>query len=107
MVFALLESGPGPRLTGLPELVVRGLGGVDAAELLDSAVPWPLDPQVRDRLLAESHGNPLALIELPRGLTATEMAFGGSPTHLLNRLEQGFVRQLELLPRQSRRLLLA
>jgi DNA-binding CsgD family transcriptional regulator len=111
MVFAVRESDTEPRLTGLPELVVRGLGSVDAAELLDSAVPWPLDPRVRDRLLAESHGNPLALTELPRGLTATEMAFGGnaagSPTPLLNRLEQGFVRQLELLPQQSRHLLLA
>ena len=63
---------------GLPELVVRGLGSDDAAALLESAVPWPLDPRVRDRVLAESHGNPLALLELPRGLTATELAFGGA-----------------------------
>lgn len=111
MVFAVRETDTAPRLAGLPELVVRGLRTSDAAELLASAVPWPLDPRVRDRVLAESHGNPLALTELPRELTATELAFGGnganSPTPLVNRIEQGFVRQLGLLPPQSRRLLLA
>ena len=111
MVFAVRETDTEPRLAGLPELVVRGLRSGDAADLLESAVPWPLDPRVRDRVLAESHGNPLALTELPRELTATELAFGGngasSPTPLVNRLEQGFVRQLGLLPPQSRHLLLA
>ena len=111
MVFAVRETDTGPRLAGLPELAVRGLRSGDAAVLLEQAVPWPLDPRVRDRVLAESHGNPLALTELPRGLTATELAFGGSgassPTPLVNRLEQGFVRQLDLLPPQSRHLLLA
>ena len=98
-------------LAGLPDLVVRGLRSGDAADLLESAVPWPLDPRVRDQVLAESHGNPLALTELPRELTATEMAFGGngvsSPTPPVSRLEQGFMRQLGLLPPQSRHLLLA
>lgn len=111
MVFAVRGTDEGPKLAGLPELIVRGLSSGDAAALLESAVPWPLDPRVRDRVLAESHGNPLALLELPRGLTATELAFGGTgggnPTPLVNRLEQGFVRQLGLLPRQSRTLLLA
>ena len=78
MVFAVRETDTGPRLAGLPELAVRGLRSGDAAELLEQAVPWPLDPRVRDRVLAESHGNPLALTELPRGLTATELAFGGN-----------------------------
>ena len=111
MVFAVRSTDAVPRLAGLPELVVRGLRRGDAADLLDSAVPWPLDPRVRDRILAESHGNPRALTELPRDLTATELAFGGnganSPTPLANRVEQGFVRQLRLLPPETRRLLLA
>ena len=67
----------GAALAGLPELVVRGLSSRDAAALLDSAVTGALDPAVRDRILAESHGNPLALLELPRGLSAAELAFGG------------------------------
>ena len=68
--------------------------------------------RVRDRILAESHGNPLALLELPRGLSATELAFGAvgaaGATPLVQRLEQGFLRQAgAACPRQSRRLLLA
>ena len=74
-------------------------------------MPGVLDSGVRDRILAESHGNPLALLELPRGLSATELAFGAvsaaGATPLVHRLEQGFLRQLTPLPRQSRRLLLA
>src|SRR3712207_7538479 len=57
---------------------VPGLPGRDAAALLDSAVTGTLDPRVRDRILAESNGNPLALLELPRGLSAAELAFGGA-----------------------------
>ena len=110
MVFAVRESDEEPRLTGFPELVVRGLSAGDAAALLESAVPGALDPRVRDRILAESHGNPLALLELPRGLSAAELAFGGdagaSATPLVQRLEQGFLRQVASLPRQSLRLLL-
>jgi DNA-binding CsgD family transcriptional regulator len=109
MVFAVRETEE-PRLTGFPELVVRPLGSGDAAALLESVVPWALDPRVRDRVVAESHGNPLALLELPRGLTATELAFGGTGASdsgpLVNRLERRFVRQLRLLPWQARQLLL-
>jgi DNA-binding CsgD family transcriptional regulator/tetratricopeptide (TPR) repeat protein len=111
MVFAVRETDTESLLPGLPELLVRGLRNGDAAELLEQAVPWPLDRRVRDRVLADSHGNPLALTELPRELTATEIAFGGdegsTPRPLVSRLEQGFRRQLGLLPPQSRHLLLA
>jgi hypothetical protein len=68
-----------------------------------------LDPRVRNRILAESHGNPLALLELARGLPSTELAFGGATrvtSPLADRLEEGFLRQMRLLPEQSRRLLL-
>ena len=65
-----------PELAGLPELVVGGLGDGDARALLDSAIPGRLDERVRDRIVAETRGNPLALLELPRGLTAAELAGG-------------------------------
>ena len=53
----------------MPELVVEGLAAGDARALLDSVLTGPLDVQVRDRIVAETRGNPLALLELPRGLT--------------------------------------
>jgi len=111
LVFAVRESDEEPKLTGLPELWVRGLNLDDATALLESAMPGTLDPRVRNRILAESDGNPLALLELPRALTATELAFGASPGArstgpLTSRLEQGFLRQLNALPPPSRQLLL-
>ena len=63
-------------LAGLPELVIGGLRENDARALLDSALTGPLDARVRDQIIAEAHGNPLALLELPRGLTAAELAGG-------------------------------
>jgi AAA ATPase-like protein len=111
MVFAVRTADDEPGLVGLPELELRGLSSVDAAALLEAAVPGPLDPRIRDRILAECDGNPLALLELPRALTATELAVGdpgaaGTTTGPAGRLEQAFLRQLTPLPRQSRRLLL-
>jgi len=112
LVFAVRETDAEPKLAELPELRLRGLGIDDAAALLESAVPGTLDPRVRNRILAESDGNPLALLELPRALTAAELAFGTaararSTAPLANRLEQGFIRQLTALPQPSRQLLLA
>ena len=111
VVFAISESDDEPSLAGLPELLVHGLGNRDAAALLESGTQGTLDPRVRDRIVAESHGNPLALLELPRALSTAELAFGGATdkeaTPAGHRLEQGFLRQLAPLPRQSRRLLLA
>jgi hypothetical protein len=74
LLFAARE--PGDELRGLPELEVRGLRNGDARELLESVLPGALDERVRDRLVAEAHGNPLALLELPRGLSAEELAGG-------------------------------
>ena len=93
LVFAVRETDEEPKLAGLPELRVRGLAIDDAAALLESAVPGTLDSRVRDRILAESQGNPLALLELPRALTPTELAFGTAPgarstAPLAGRLEQ-------------------
>ena len=111
MAFAVRTSDQLPKLTGLPELVLSGLAGPDAAALLVSAVAGRLDGRVRSRVLAEARGNPLALLELPRQLSSTELAFGtasgpASPTTLISRLEEGFLRQMQDLPEQSRQLLL-
>src|SRR6201990_2230436 len=75
----------------------------------DSALPGPLDDRVRDQIVAETEGNPLALLELPRGLTPAELAGGfGLPDAraLPGRIESSFPRRLKALPRDARRLLL-
>ena len=95
-------------LAGLPELVIGGLREDDARALLDSALTGPLDTLVRDQIVAEAHGNPLALLELPRGWTAAELAGGfglPGPVPLASRIEESFRRQLAALPAQPRRLL--
>ena len=98
---------PGEELAGLPELAVECLGEGDARALLDSALSGPLDEQVRDQIVAETQGNPLALLELPRGLTLAELAGGfGLPgaAPLSGRIEESFRRQLDALPSEARRL---
>jgi DNA-binding CsgD family transcriptional regulator len=105
LVFVARE--PGAELAGLPELVVNGLREEDARALLDAALTGPLDARVRDQIVAETRGNPLALLELPRGLTSAELAGfrlpGAAP--LSGRIEDSFRRQLEALPADTRRLL--
>jgi hypothetical protein len=63
-------------LVGLPELAVHRLRPRDARALLDSVLSVPLDEQVRDRIIAEASGSPLALLEFPRGLSPAELAGG-------------------------------
>jgi DNA-binding CsgD family transcriptional regulator len=110
IVFAARE--PGNELAQLPELEVRGLIDGDARALLSSLTGFRLDRAVRDRIIAETHGNPLALIELPRGLTTTEVAGGfgllvaQDARDLAGRIEEGFVRRLQLLTDDARRVLL-
>jgi DNA-binding CsgD family transcriptional regulator len=96
-------------LTGLPELHVGPLGHRDARALLDSALPGRLDEQVLDRIVVETRGNPLALLELPRGLSPAQLAGGfGLPAAvpLSDQIEESFTRRLAKLPRDARRLLL-
>ena len=76
LVFAVREPSEDDELVGLPELVVTGLGHGDARALLETAITGRLDARVHDRIIAETRGNPLALLELPRGLTAAELAGG-------------------------------
>jgi hypothetical protein len=107
LVFAARE--PVEDLQGLPQLEVTGLGNDDARALLRSTVQFLLDEALRDRIVAETHGNPLALLELPRGLTATELAGGVgllAGQGLTGHIEQSFLRRLDALPEASRQLLL-
>src|SRR3984957_12105196 len=113
LVFATRE--PGEEHRGLPELLVGGLRDWDARELLGSVIKGPLDERVRDRIVAETRGNPLALLELPRGVTPADLAGGfglpnvpglpGAPGSW-GRLEDSFRRRLEVLPAVSQRLML-
>src|SRR3954470_12536459 len=76
MVFAVRDSDGQDGMTGLPQLGVNGLDDVDAGSLLESLVAGPLDVRVRDQVVAETRGNPLAVRELARGLPPAEMAGG-------------------------------
>jgi DNA-binding CsgD family transcriptional regulator len=109
LVFAVRQPSEARELDGLPELLLGGLRASDARALLDSAWPGRLDEAVLNRVVAEARGNPLALLELPRALTPAQLAGGfGLPdvTPLANRIEQSFLRRLESLPDDTRRLLL-
>ena len=96
-------------LAGLPDLAVERLGEDDARTLLDSVLTAPLDARVRDLIVAETRGNPLALLELPRGVTPAELAGGFAfpgVVPLSGRIEESFRRRLEALGAETRRLLL-
>jgi DNA-binding CsgD family transcriptional regulator len=107
LVFSTRD--PGDELEGLPRLPVEGLPTGDARALLGSVLRVPLDEGVRERIVAETRGNPLALLELPRGLTPAELAGGfGLPDApgLSGRIEDSFRRRLVGLPVETQRLLL-
>ena len=97
------------QLAGLPDLLVRALSRDYAQDLLASAISGPLDDRVRDRLLAEAHGNPLALLELPHKLSPVELAGGfGLPGGMpvAGRIEASFRRRVEQFPAATKLLLL-
>jgi DNA-binding CsgD family transcriptional regulator len=106
MIFAVRE--PSADLDGLPGMLVQGLPEADGRALLKSAVAWPLDERVADQIVAETHGNPLALLELPRGLSPAQLAGGfGLPGRaealpLPGRIEDSFLRRVEALPAPAR-----
>jgi DNA-binding CsgD family transcriptional regulator len=107
MLFAARE--PSDLLAALPELVVGELGDADARALLASVIPGRLDERIADQLLAETRGNPLALLELPRGLGSAQLAGGfGLPGALSvqGRIEESFLARLEALPADAQRALL-
>jgi len=111
LVFAVRgEPGEEKEFGNLPVMVIGGLNDNDARALLDSVVPGRLDERVRDRIIAETRGNPLALLELPLGLTAAELAGGfGRPDArpLASVIEQSFLRRVQALPVETQQLLLA
>jgi DNA-binding CsgD family transcriptional regulator len=111
MLFAARQ--PSDDFRGLPELVVEGLPDADARQLLGSVLRGPLDERVRERILAETGGNPLAILELPRGLSPAQLAGGfGLPAaipdagSLSGRIEESFLRRLHTLPDDTQLLLL-
>src|SRR5690242_13614147 len=109
VALVLVTREPDEELEGLPKLAIEGLPSGDARALLSSAGGVPLDERVRERIVAETRGNPLALLELPRGLTAAELAGGfGLPDApaLSGRIEDSFRRRLVGLPAETQRLLL-
>ncbi len=111
LLFALRDSGEADNspFPGLPELRLEGLGEADAQGLLAAAVPTRLDDAVRDRIVAEARGNPLALLELPRSTRAVHLAGGFEPPDALSvprRVEDGFRRRSASLPAETQLLLL-
>ena len=109
LVFAVRASSEFRVLDGLPELAVEGLGAADARQLLDATIRGQLDERVKARILVESSGNPLALIELPRGSTPAELAGGfGVPDArpLASRIEHTYLARIQTLPRDAQLLLL-
>jgi DNA-binding CsgD family transcriptional regulator len=109
IVFAVREPSDEPQLVGLSDLPLEGLPEEDARALLATVVPGRLDESVRDRIIAETRGNPLALLELPRGMSVAELAGGFAlpdagdlPAHI----EHHYRRRLAGLPEQTQRLML-
>jgi DNA-binding CsgD family transcriptional regulator len=109
IVLLFASRRPGDLLDGLPRLEVGPLGRVDSRALLESALPTRLDEHVLDRIVLETRGNPLALLELPRGLTPAQLAggFGLPATKTMPaNIEESFTRRLAGLPYDARRFLL-
>jgi len=109
LVFAVRDPADDESFAGLPELVVGGLKHEDARGLLGLAIAGRVDERVIERIVAETRGNPLALLELPRGLSAAELAggFGVSSTQPLSaRLEQSFLGRVRSMPDETQRFLL-
>src|SRR4051794_4705463 len=109
MIFSLREPVTTGGLDGLPELALQGLDVADARALLSKAVPGRLDDRVRDRIIDETGGNPLALVELSQRMTPAERAGGFAPagaSDLPSQLEDRYLRRVAGLPEATRRLLL-
>jgi hypothetical protein len=108
LLFAVREPTEAGPFQGLPQMPVRGLHQHDARALLAAVVPGRLDARVRDRIVAETHGNPLALLELPSGMSAAELGGGYELPVVIDlprRLEAHYLRQITELPEATQRLL--
>jgi DNA-binding CsgD family transcriptional regulator len=110
LVFAVRGGHEVGELSGQPTLDVRGLRNTDAHALLATVLTGEVDRRVRETIVAETRGNPLALLELPRGLSPAELSFGFGLTDAVPleiHLEQGFSQRLATLPGSTRLFLLA
>ncbi len=109
VVFAVRRRSAASELVGLPEMSLKGLADGDARALLEAVVPGRLDEPVRNRIVAETRGNPLALLELPRSMSAGELA-GGFATPdvggVVEQLEDHYRQRIVALPEATRRLML-
>jgi hypothetical protein len=108
LVFAARDSGA-EALAGLPELAIGGLPDTDARDLLDSVVLGRIDERVRDRIVAETRGIPLALLEVPRNVSAAELAggFGNlGARRSAGQIEESYVRRIRSLPADTQKLML-
>jgi hypothetical protein len=108
LVFAARDGGA-ETLAGLPELVIGGLSDGDARELLESVMVGGIDPRVRDRIVAETRGIPLAVLEVPRNVSSPELAGGfwiSGMRSSAGAIEETFVRRIQSLPDDTQRLLL-
>jgi DNA-binding CsgD family transcriptional regulator len=108
LVFAARDTGA-EALGGLPELAIHGLSDGDARELLDSVMLGGIDPRVRDRIVAETRGIPLAILEVPRSVSASELSGGfwiAGKRSSAAAIEEGFVDRIRSLPDPTQRLLL-
>jgi DNA-binding CsgD family transcriptional regulator/tetratricopeptide (TPR) repeat protein len=109
ILFAVREPSNEREFAGLPALVLEGLREADARALLAAAIPGPVDERVRDRIIAETRGNPLALLELPRGMSAAELAGGFAlpdAGSLPGHIEDHYLRRIGALPEATQRLML-
>lgn len=108
VVLSQRGSDSDPNLRRLPNLLIEGLSDADAQALLSEVVTGPLDQRVRDRVVAETRGNPLALLELTRGMPPDQIAGGfglSESTALTGRIEETFRRRMASLPATTRHLL--
>jgi DNA-binding CsgD family transcriptional regulator len=110
VVFCLREGIEVPELAGLPELTVTRLRDPDARALLRSGLHGRLDPSVEDRVIAETRGNPLAILQWPRRVGPADLAGGFVLPNIVGPLrrciEDSYCQQAESLPRGTRELLL-
>ena len=113
LLFAVREAAGERMFPGLPALTVEGLADEDARALLTAAIPGHLDERVRDRIVAETGGNPLGLLELAAGMSEAERAggFAGPPQaslpgHLQGRLQDHYMRWVQVLPGPAQQLML-
>jgi DNA-binding CsgD family transcriptional regulator len=109
MLFAERDQDQPTELAGLPELTLQRLSDDDARELLAASTPGRLDERVRQRIIDEARGNPLALLELPRGVSSASLSGGFAVADsfpLVSRVEASFRRRVDQLPEETQRLLL-